>query len=256
VSSDTSPITLRTVQRRKLTEEIAQQLLAEIRERPLQPGTRMPSERELMGALGVGRSTIREALNGLALLGVIDIRHGQGAFVAHGAVRERRPEELSAVLAKGVTHDLLEARRIVEVEIAALAASRRTKRDVRSIEAVLKAHAKALRAGDVCAEHAARFHVELASAAHNEVLEGVIVSILPLLEALGPRLETLDGYREWELAEHQAIWEAVRDSDPERAAERMRAHLEEMWSHHSRIGVSMEGQVEGEPRSVASSDRP
>src|SRR5712691_5056477 len=100
--SSESALTLRPTQRRKLTEEVAQQLLGQIRERRLAPETRMPSERELMRALGVGRSTIREALNGLALLGVIEIRHGQGVFVAGGASRERGPEELSAALAKGV----------------------------------------------------------------------------------------------------------------------------------------------------------
>ncbi len=238
MSSKTSPITLRTVQRRKLTEEIAQQLLAEIRDRRLGPGTRMPSERELMSALGVGRSTIREALNGLALLGVIEIRHGQGVFVAEGASRERGPEELATALAKGVTHDLLEARRIVEVEIAALAASRRKQADLRSMEKVLKAHDRALRAGDVCAEQAARFHLELAAAAHNEVLEGLVASILPMLEQLGPELETLEGYREWEYTEHRGIYEAIRGSEPELAAERMRAHLQQMWAHHSHVGVA------------------
>ena len=57
---------------------MAQQLLAQVRSGIYEPGMRMPSERELMASLGVGRSTIREALNGLAVLGVIEIRHGQG----------------------------------------------------------------------------------------------------------------------------------------------------------------------------------
>jgi DNA-binding FadR family transcriptional regulator len=236
MSTDAPPLTLRTVQRRKLTEEIAQQLLGEIRERKLAPGTRMPSERELVKALGVGRSTIREALNGLALLGVLDIRHGQGVFIAEGATRERGPEELAAALAKGVTHDLLEARRIVEVEIAALAAGRRKQGDLRSIAGVLKAHERALRAGEPCAEHAARFHLEVAAAAHNEVLEGLVASILPMLEQLGPRLETLPDYREWEYAEHREIYEAIRAGDTELAAERMREHLQAMFTHHSQVG--------------------
>src|SRR3712207_8016336 len=61
--------------------------------------TRIPSERELMSAFGVGRSTVREAINGLAMLGVLEIRHGQGAFVADpaaGAVLDRKSTRLNS----------------------------------------------------------------------------------------------------------------------------------------------------------------
>src|SRR5690348_5907311 len=122
-------LALEPPRRRKLTEAVAQQLLEQIREQKLRPGTRMPSERELMRALNVGRSTVREALNGLALLGVIEIRHGQGAFVA-AVPGEGVSEELGAALAKGVTRDLLEARKAIEVEVARLAAVRRTDQDL------------------------------------------------------------------------------------------------------------------------------
>lgn len=73
-------LALSPVTRRKLTETVAEQLLDAIRELP--PGTRVPSERELTRELGVGRSTVREALNGIAMLGIVEIRHGQGVFVA------------------------------------------------------------------------------------------------------------------------------------------------------------------------------
>ena len=72
-------LALSPVTRRKLTETVAAQLLQAIRELP--PGTRVPSERELTRELGVGRSTVREALNGIAMLGIVEIRHGQGVFV-------------------------------------------------------------------------------------------------------------------------------------------------------------------------------
>ena len=74
-----SKVSLSPAPRRKLTETVAEQLLTAIRKLP--PGTKVPSERELTKELGVGRSTVREALNGLAMLGVVEIRHGQGVFV-------------------------------------------------------------------------------------------------------------------------------------------------------------------------------
>ena len=223
--------------RRKLVETVAEQVIGEIRRRGLAAGTRMPSERELMAALGVGRSTVREALNGLAMLGAIEIRHGQGAFVTQRPDQVTAPE-ITTALAKGVTRDLLEARAPVETEIARLAATRRTHADLREIEAVLERHEKALTAGRPAVRHSVRFHIVLAQAAHNEVLAGFVASFAKLLAERGPTLEELPGYRDWELAEHRGLYEAVRDGDPGLAAERMRAHLAQVEDYHSRLPAS------------------
>lgn len=243
MSSTAQPgFTLQPPARRKLTEAIAQQLLEQIREQNLQPGTRMPSERELMAALNVGRSTVREALNGLALMGVIEIRHGQGAFVTAPVV-EPAAEDLSAALAKGVTSDLLEARLVIEIEVARLAALRRTESDLDSMRSVLAAHERAIDEGEVCATYSANFHLELAAAAHNDVLEGIVASFMPLLEALGPDLEQLPSYREWELAEHRDLYTAVLDRDANAAGDRMRQHLESMVDQHARLAAPEEGTL-------------
>ena len=222
--------------RRKLVETVAEQVVGEIRRRGLAPGTRMPSERELTAALGVGRSTVREALNGLAMLGAIEIRHGQGAFVAQRPDQVSAPE-ITAALAKGVTRDLLEARAPVETEIARLAAVRRTAADLREIEAVLGRHEKALQAHRPGVRHSVRFHVVLAQAAHNEVLAGFVASFAKLLAERGPTLEEIPGYRDWELAEHRGLYEAVRDGDVVLAAERMRAHLAQVEDYHTRLST-------------------
>ncbi|MGO8955780.1 MAG: FadR/GntR family transcriptional regulator, partial [Streptosporangiaceae bacterium] len=110
--------------RPKLTEVVAQQLLDVIRGLP--EGARVPSERELTAELGVGRSTLREALHGLELLGEIEIRHGQGVFVSKPSSDKRGMAALTAAINQGVTHDLLEARKVIEVEVARLAGQRRT----------------------------------------------------------------------------------------------------------------------------------
>ena len=94
-------INLSPISRSKLAESVAQQLLEQIRTKGLAPGTRMPSERELMTALGVGRSTIREAMNGLALLGVVDVRHGQGAFVVNPDAGTAAPRGIALALSAG-----------------------------------------------------------------------------------------------------------------------------------------------------------
>jgi GntR family transcriptional repressor for pyruvate dehydrogenase complex len=231
---------LRPASRSRLTETVARQLLSEIQLRGLEPGTKMPSERELMQSLGVGRSTVREALHGLAMLGVVEIRHGQGAFVTGAAGLVHAPDGIAAALAKGVTSTLLEARRPLETEIARLAAIRRTPADLTALSAVLESHESALLEERSASKQSARFHLVLAEAAHNDVLAGFVASYRKLLQERGPRLEELDGYREWELAEHRRLFAAVRARDPELAAELMRAHLDQVVLYYAQFGWSLE----------------
>ena len=228
-------MTLGQAPRRKLAETVAQQLLGAVRD--LAPGTRIPSEKDLMQQLGVGRSTVREALNGLSLLGVVEIRHGQGAFVTAEHAPIEAPATLALALAKGVTRDLLEARQVVEVAIVRLAAHRRTESELRELEALLDTHGRALKQHRSPIKPASQFHVLLADAAHNEVLAGVFHSFLKMMVDRGPRLyENVAGFNEWELAEHQLLLSAVRAGDAELAAVRMHEHLAAMEAHYRQAG--------------------
>ena len=134
--------------------------------------------------------------------------------------------------------DLLEARVAVEATIAELAARRRTPADVREIEAVVDEHVGLLELGEPAAEAAARFHLKLAEAAHNEVLAGFIESVMGRLMERGHELEQHRGDREWELHEHTGLLEAVSGGNPELAAQRMREHLGAMTRHHSDMGLA------------------
>jgi GntR family transcriptional repressor for pyruvate dehydrogenase complex len=223
--------------RNRLAAQVAERLLEEVRSKGLEAGTRMPSERELMAALGVGRSTIREAINGLAMLGVVEIRHGQGAFVLDPDAGAPALSAIAGALARGATRDLFEARRLVEPEAARLAAERRTDADLSEIAAALEDHARALREGAVAVEPAVRFHVAIGTATHNEVLSGFVQSFQQALTERGPILESFDGFREWEIEQHRSVFEPVRDGEPDRAAERMCAHLDAVVSYHERLGL-------------------
>ncbi len=231
-------INLSPISRSKLAESVAQQLLEQIRTKGLAPGTRMPSERELMTALGVGRSTIREAMNGLALLGVVDVRHGQGAFVVNPDAGTAAPRGIALALSRGITRDLFEARKLVEVHVARLAAERRTESDLNEIAEVLSDHDRAIATGEPAVEPAVRFHVRIGEAAHSEVLSSFVSSFAELLNERGPVLESIPGYREWEIDQHRTVFEPIRDADPELAAARMAAHLDAVVPHHERLGLS------------------
>lgn len=233
--SGASNFSLEPAPRKKLAETVAEQLLEAIEDLP--PGTRVPSERELTESLDVGRSTVREALKGLALLGVVEIRHGQGVFVAERPPAEGEPHPLTSALARGVTRDLLEARRIIEVEIARLAAERRTDEDLASFEEVLAEHAAALERGDQPVHEASQFHVVLARVCHNDVLEGVFASFFPLMIDRGPLLySSVLEIGEWELREHTRIYEAIRDRDSALASARMLEHVMAMAEHYREAG--------------------
>jgi GntR family transcriptional repressor for pyruvate dehydrogenase complex len=219
--------------RRKLAETVTEQLIQAIR--PLEPGTRLPSTQELTRMLGVGRSTVREALNGLATLGMVEIRHGMGVVVAARPALDDGPNAIAVALAKGVTRDLLEARQIVEVANARLAAQRHTETDLRDIEAVLDSHERCV---DYPIKPASEFHVLIAEASHNEVLVGVFRSFLKPMVARGPRLyEQVKDFGKWELDQHRWIYEAVRAASPDEAAERMRQHVAAMEANYRKVGA-------------------
>jgi DNA-binding FadR family transcriptional regulator len=236
MAAEPTKVTLSPAPRRKLSETVAEQLLAAVRELP--PGTKVPSERELTRELGVGRSTVREALNGLAMLGVVEIRHGQGVFVTDQPMAVSEPVAITAALERGITHEFIEARLVVEVEVARLAARRRTDEDLARLSAALEEQKRRLRGDlDALVDVAASFNVLLAEAAHNEVLAAMIQSFMSLMIERGPRVYSLDGFREWDIQEHTGLYEAVRDRDSDRAATLMRVHIEELARRYRLVGA-------------------
>lgn len=232
-------VSLAPVARRKLSETVAQQLLEAFHDLP--PGTKVPSERELTKDLGVGRSTVREALNGLAVLGVLTIRHGQGAFIAENAKEKEAPHAvLTTALERGETREYVEARLLVEVQVTRLAAERRTDEDLQRIEDALKVQEQSLSADDIDATLgvAVSFNVLLAEAAHNEILAAMIQTFVQLMADRGPKLYALPGFGEWDLREHRGIYEAVRDQDGDHAAELMRKHIEQLAEYYRKAGAA------------------
>jgi GntR family transcriptional regulator, transcriptional repressor for pyruvate dehydrogenase complex len=231
-------VSLAPVARRKLSETVAQQLLEAFRDLP--PGTKVPSERELTKDLGVGRSTVREALNGLAVMGVLTIRHGQGAFIAETVKAEAPHAVLTTALERGETREYVEARLLVEVQVTRLAAERRTDEDLQRIEDALAVQERSLSADDIDATLgvAVSFNVLLAEAAHNEILAAMIQTFVELMAERGPKLYALPGFGDWDLAEHRGIYEAVRDQDGDRAAELMRKHIEQLAEYYRKAGTA------------------
>ncbi|HEU4975347.1 MAG TPA: FCD domain-containing protein [Baekduia sp.] len=213
--------------RRNLAQAVAEQLMQLITSGQLTPGERLPSEADLKDRFGVGRSTIREALNGLVLLGAIEVRHGQGAVVV-GAPTSAQ-SALDGALRKALNSELLEAREVMEIAIARRAAERASDEDLERLKGVLDAAGAKVACEGTAIPEATQFHLVLAEAAKNRIFAEFLQSIMPLLEQRGDELRQ-EGYAEWELEAHRIVFDAVASGDEERAARAMARHLQDMRS--------------------------
>jgi GntR family transcriptional repressor for pyruvate dehydrogenase complex len=232
VSALPNPLKLEPPARRpNLAQAVAQQLLELIQNRQLVAGDRLPSEMEMKEAFGVGRSTIREALNGLVTLGVIEVRHGHGAFVLGDPTPS--PETIDAAIRRGVARDLLEARAAMEVAIAEYAALRADEDDLAAIGECLDAAEQDIARGGGGVKDGGRFHLLLAEAARNAICSQFIRMILSMMEERGTALSQEKGYPQWEIAAHRAVFEAVRSGDGELARLAMAQHLRDMQAIHA-----------------------
>lgn len=209
-----------------LSDEIAGKLLDTILSQELEAGHRLPSERELGEQFGVSRTVVREAVRGLAAKGVIDVKNGRGPQVA--AVGASTVSEALGLFLHGRRLDYLdvhEVRLLLEVHVAALAASVATEANLAQIA---EAHAR-MQAdlGDVEAatQRDLEFHRAIARATHNDIFLVLLDSIGAHLAAV--RRENLaGGYGERAFEEHARILTCIESRDAEGARSAMASHLD------------------------------
>lgn len=176
-------------------------------------GTRIPPEPGLGASLGVSRNTVREAVKALAHVGLLEVRRGDGTYVAAAT-------EMQALMRRQIDRvelaHLLEVRHAIEVRAAALAAGRRTAEDLAVLDAAVTRKRAALAAGDAAGFVTAdvAFHVGVVAAAHNPLLVELYDG---LVETLTASIETPAGPDELE-AEHDAVLAAIRAGDVAAAA--------------------------------------
>lgn len=219
-------IQLQVVKRSTASRLVAEQILDHVRRGTLETGDQLPTEKELMQQLGVGRSSVREGLQILATLGLIESRPGAGTFVRISSPSEHlQPELLGALIANSAALELLEARQMIEPAAVRLTCIRATDAELDRIDALLEEHAVLLEQGESVHEHAARFHVMLAEASHNQIAAQFMRSIIGLLMVRGRKIDRIPGYGETEVVEHRHIASLVRAREPDAAAEAMAAHI-------------------------------
>jgi DNA-binding FadR family transcriptional regulator len=221
------PIPFGTVTREALPDQIAARVVALITERHLKPGDRLPPERELAQAMGVSRSSLREALRALSVLGVTEMRHGDGTYLsALDPEALMRPFGLVLALNDGQLQELFEARRVIEPGLAALAAERIDEPTLEALRACMHDSAEAVPDEDAFMRIDLELHGLIARAASNSVLWHVIGSISGMGLASRRRTNPLPGLREQSVEDHREIVAALEARDPEAAAAAMLRHIE------------------------------
>jgi GntR family transcriptional regulator, transcriptional repressor for pyruvate dehydrogenase complex len=192
----------------------------------LSPGDRLPSERALAESLGVGRGVVREALKSLGLLGLIEVRLGDGTYLSNpNGELLTRVIEWGLLLGERRVTDLVEARAIVEVDTARLAALRRSNDDVNDLQ-VLMARMKNATSAKAYVDADIDFHLRIAKASGNSVLADMVSSIQSLLRVwIGRVIEASD---DWSTTtrEHEAVFRALRRADSAEAERAMATHME------------------------------
>ncbi|WCK54003.1 FadR/GntR family transcriptional regulator [Aneurinibacillus sp. Ricciae_BoGa-3] len=215
---------------KKTYEEVADYLKEQIISGTYRPGERLPSLRELGETMGVGQSTVREAISSLKTIGLVKIKQGEGTFVT-----KINPEELLSafegirLVTKRDIYELLEVRKILETGTVRLAAERRSEEELARIERALKEMEEALKLGELGDKADWNFHYSVADASHNEILKSVMLSMSETMErtlkASRQKLYRTRTNPEQLYQEHRDIYEAIRLQNSSKAEEAMLYHL-------------------------------
>ena len=229
---------LQTVEPQRLYRQIAEQLREAMGAGEFAVGARLPAERDLAKQLGVSRPSVREALIALEVEGWVEVRTGSGIYVqarhnkGNGAASKVPPTEWGPL-------ELIRARRVIEGEIASLAAQLAKRKHIAAIAAAVQAMKDDAGRGVQPLEGDRAFHTAIAEAAGNVVLLETVQTFWdarrgPLFERLGDYFETVPSWR-MAIAEHETILHAIRAKDGAAARTAMQQHLDKS---HARFSAS------------------
>jgi DNA-binding FadR family transcriptional regulator len=216
--------------RQKLSEEVRRGLLDLIKSGAVGMGEPLPSERELMERFGVGRPAIREAMQSLETIGLIEIRHGGRARVSEpsiGRMVDQISETMKHLLANSPAslENLKEARATFEREMARIAARRRSAADLERLAEIISEQ-------ELASDEPVRFrmldgffHSEIARVSGNPIFSALIDALFRWLSDFHVDLVSVPGLEQLTLAEHREILAAITRADAEGAARAMGDHL-------------------------------
>jgi len=216
------------VRRNKVYEEVAKQIERLILTK-LKPGDKLPSERELAEMLRVSRSSIRDAIRGLELMGLVEPRQGTGTIVREVSADSlvnpfsnalRRRQELVG--------ELLDFRKMLEPPLAARAATHASPEEISEMEDILRRQEEKQGRGESAVSEDAEFHYSVALASDNSVVLKVLDILMDLLRDTRERSLQVEGRSQKSLDGHRRILNAIKRHDGVAAKAAMRRHIEDV----------------------------
>ncbi len=218
-------MSMRPVKKKKVVDEVLEQMKTQILDGNWSPGMKIPGEMELTRIFGVSRVSIREAIHRLAGMGILSIRHGDGTYIAAILPKDYFNALLPALLIESVSlGELLEFREMVEVESTRHAATRATEEDIGRMRDILDAMKRHEGDHHRFAIEDLNFHTALALATHNSVIIKVNAIMHDMLTKAMEEIVVLTGFQGG-MHYHARILDAVVQRDPETAMEVMREHI-------------------------------
>ena len=210
-------------------EQVAEQIRKLIASGALKAGDRLPAERDLALKLGVGRSSIRDAVRTLEVMGILEPRQGHGTLVRdHSADALVVPLRSALSRKREMVSELLDVRRIIEPALAARAAKNASADEIARMEHILSRHEEKLRRGEQAMEEDSQFHYAIALAARNGVVLRVLDVLMDLLVESRSRSLQVPGRPQRSFDGHRRILRAIQRRDAKGAEAAVRRHLQEI----------------------------
>jgi GntR family transcriptional repressor for pyruvate dehydrogenase complex len=220
------------VPRASLSDHIVEQMTDLISRGALKAGERIPSEKQLCLQFGVGRTSVREALRSLSAMGVLETRMGEGTFVAEDASRAMELSFQWGLLMNPKTvEDLVETRLMLESHTAFLAAGKATPDDLEQAQEAIRKMESSLAEPQQYLEHDLQFHMTIARATQNSILQSLLSTTRGYLQAwIAETLSRASGdisakRARLSITEHKRIVRALRNRDSHGARQAMAAHI-------------------------------
>lgn len=205
---------------------IVNQILKNLETGQLKAGDKLPSERELCKLFGVGRSSVREAIKALVVMGNIEVIQGKGTFLREGLPTGNQGSFLEKALQAMPMFDLMEAREILEIKVVQLAADRLDREDILRLHQAIKQMVESKEDMGSFYEADLDFHYALAESTGNKVISEMMKVITKMIHKHRYHFMTLSGEtQEKSIASARQIMQMVARGEGDKAAEIVREHL-------------------------------
>lgn len=228
------------IQQNPIVVQLTRTLLDYISSGSIKPGEKLPTERQLQDNLGVGRSAIREAIKVLTVLGILEVRQGDGTYLKKadsGLLLESI--EWGLFLGENRITDLIEARKEIELSIVKLAAERCSDEEINELEMILRKLKNSTIEDFV--ELDISFHLKVAQMSKNTVFIGILSSIQSLLRTWIKLVIEDVGETQFSYNDHYNVYQAISKRDPDACVEAMNNHLQDATKRLMQVVEQKEG---------------